>query len=418
MKRLLSKSAGGMHIGLFSPGWPYGAIPNGIVTYVHWLRQGLLEHGHRVTVFTPDFSAPTPRSGEGDVYVVRRRRRVALKRWLLRRFGFSGDMQKQWADDLCAEVLSVHRRDPLTVFEMEESFGMVEALISARAFPVIVKLHGPAFRSLGEDEQSRPESQQKRRAEGSALSKADFITSPSQCLLDETVAHYSLAPAIAVQVVNPLAMSPDDALWSVESCDRDTVLFVGRFDLRKGADRVLHAFKSVLERRPSSQLVFIGPDGEITVGDGLVQKFEEFVRGVFTPTQLSQISYEGPMQPQAISRWRSRAMVSVVASRWESQGYTALEAMLQGCPVICADTSGLREVVQHGVNGLLFSGDSQDLASKILDLLTSPELAAQLGKRARQDVLNRHDPAKVALETVAVYRAAHANFHRQNRESS
>ena len=407
-----------MHIGLFSPAWPYGAVPNGIVTYVHWLRKALLEQGHRVTVFTPDSPDPSPRIGERDVYVIRPRRLVTVKRWLLRRFGFLGSMQREWADDLRAEVLAVHRRDPLTVFEMEESFGLAEALITARAFPVIVKLHGPAFRTLSEEELSTPQSQDRSRAEGSALSKASFITSPSRCALDETVAHYSLSPRIAVQVVNPLAMSPSDGVWSIESCERDTVLFVGRFDRLKGADRVLRAFRSLLEERPSSRLVFIGPDRGIRVGDGQMQNFEEFVRGLFTPAQLAQIRYEGAMQPTAITRWRRRATVTVVASRWESQGYTALEAMLQGCPVICADTSGLRELVQDGVNGLLFSGDSQDLASKMMELLTNPELAARLGGRARQDVLKYHDPARVAMETVAVYRDAQSNFRQEAKQSA
>ena len=43
-----------MHIALFSPAWPIGRAPNGIVTYVDALRTGLHAQGHRVSIVSPD----------------------------------------------------------------------------------------------------------------------------------------------------------------------------------------------------------------------------------------------------------------------------------------------------------------------------------------------------------------------------
>ena len=40
-----------MHIVLLSPSWPLG-FANGIVTYTHYLRVGLQQSGHRVSILT------------------------------------------------------------------------------------------------------------------------------------------------------------------------------------------------------------------------------------------------------------------------------------------------------------------------------------------------------------------------------
>src|SRR5262245_18285207 len=42
-----------LSIGLFSAGWPPDAFPNGVITYVAGLAEGLEALGHRVTILTP-----------------------------------------------------------------------------------------------------------------------------------------------------------------------------------------------------------------------------------------------------------------------------------------------------------------------------------------------------------------------------
>jgi glycosyltransferase involved in cell wall biosynthesis len=88
----------------------------------------------------------------------------------------------------------------------------------------------------------------------------------------------------------------------------------------------------------------------------------------------------------------------------ESQGYTALEAMLQGCPVVCTNHSGLAEIVEHGVTGLKAAPDSaEDLACQLLRLVDDPGLGARLGSAARRHVLEEHSPEHVARLTDEFY---------------
>jgi len=50
--------------------------------------------------------------------------------------------------------------------------------------------------------------------------------------------------------------------------------------------------------------------------------------------------------------------------------------------VITADHGGMSELVEHGVNGLLFKHrDVNDLANRLQDAINDPDYIIQLGKR-------------------------------------
>ena len=57
-----------------------------------------------------------------------------------------------------------------------------------------------------------------------------------------------------------------------------------------------------------------------------------------------------------------------------------------GLPVIAAAAGASKELVNDGVNGLLFkAGDSEDLARTIQTLYEDAELYEKMTKRARED---------------------------------
>jgi glycosyltransferase involved in cell wall biosynthesis len=104
-------------------------------------------------------------------------------------------------------------------------------------------------------------------------------------------------------------------------------------------------------------------------------------------------------------------MITVIASRWESQGYTLLEAMYQGCPVICTDAGGCAETMIDGVTGRLArSEDQQDFALKMRAVLDDPEGAETIGVAARQYVIANHSAEKVILETFDMYRKVISSY--------
>jgi glycosyltransferase involved in cell wall biosynthesis len=100
---------------------------------------------------------------------------------------------------------------------------------------------------------------------------------------------------------------------------------------------------------------------------------------------------------QVIERY-ARAAVYVQPSRIAADGdrdgipNVLLEAMAMGLPVVASNVSGIPELVDSGVNGLLVSPDDPAaLADAIVRLIQQPALCADLGCRARQTVTDQFD---------------------------
>jgi histidinol-phosphate phosphatase family protein len=94
------------------------------------------------------------------------------------------------------------------------------------------------------------------------------------------------------------------------------------------------------------------------------------------------------------------ADVCVLPSRAEGAPWTILEAMAQGTPVVASAVSGVPEIVEHGVNGLLIEpDDAPALASAVRRLLEDEDLARRLASTALQHV-NTHWSAGAMLDDL------------------
>jgi glycosyltransferase involved in cell wall biosynthesis len=79
----------------------------------------------------------------------------------------------------------------------------------------------------------------------------------------------------------------------------------------------------------------------------------------------SRIQYFGWLPPAAMRDLLRDTHFFVMPSRYEVLGLAALEAMSHGAVVIAAPRGGLLEVIDHGHNGMLISGEVEDWASDI-----------------------------------------------------
>jgi len=96
-----------------------------------------------------------------------------------------------------------------------------------------------------------------------------------------------------------------------------------------------------------------------------------------------------------------------LASEAEGLGSVLLDAMARGVPLLGADAPGINEVVENGVNGLLFDAESpNDLVDKLRLLALDPGLRVHLGAAGPGRVAERFDIRVVARRTLDLYRNA------------
>ena len=126
------------------------------------------------------------------------------------------------------------------------------------------------------------------------------------------------------------------------------------------------------------------------------------------PEQLAEWQREGDIallgQVDDMPSLLAQTDLAVLPSYREGTPRSLLEAAACGLPLVATDAPGCREIVQHGVNGLLVPvKDSIALANAIRQLCRDPATRQSMGRASRAKVLAEFDERIVFEKTLAVY---------------
>ncbi len=397
-----------LSIGYYSPTWPLGMFPNGIVTYVSILTEQLKLQGHKTTILADAVAEGYQDPTVYDLHEVRMSiSRKPVNRaiyGLWRRLAAHPANSHLYRRALVSTLRRAIGARKIEIVEMEETYGWARWLQEATWVPVCVRLHGPWFQvgpALGfaVDEGFRERVEQERRA----IQNAAAVTAPSRDILEKTRAFYGLELGDAEVIANPT--EPATEHWRLDRADPRRVLFIGRFDRLKGGDLVIDAFARVLQEVPEARLWFVGPDRGCGT-NGRTWTIEEYVRDRLPDAlESKRVEWLGPQPFSALASLRRQAFVSVVCSVYETFPNTVIESLALGCPIVAANVGGIPEIVRDDVNGLLHrASDPVDLASKIIRLMKAPKMAAALGQQGAIDCQRSYYPEVIAARTVDFYR--------------
>jgi len=152
------------------------------------------------------------------------------------------------------------------------------------------------------------------------------------------------------------------------------ILAVGTLIRRKGIDTIVRALAR-LEAAGDSTLVVCGTGPE-----------EDALRTLCHDLGVSdRVQFRGQVSRAEIPRYFSACDVFVLASIVEASGNVLVEAMSSGRPVLCTDSGGPPQYVQHGVTGIVVPpGDDGAMAAQLGVLLEDPDLADRMGAAGRR----------------------------------
>ena len=105
-----------------------------------------------------------------------------------------------------------------------------------------------------------------------------------------------------------------------------------------------------------------------------------------------------------VAPYLQAADLFILPSEFEGLSNALLEAMACALPVISTRVGGSIDIIESGVNGLLVEYDNEeDLSREMSRVLGEPELAASMGKHARETIERQHDMDSIADEYREVY---------------
>jgi glycosyltransferase involved in cell wall biosynthesis len=96
------------------------------------------------------------------------------------------------------------------------------------------------------------------------------------------------------------------------------------------------------------------------------------------------------------------ADVFLLPSDLESFGLAALEAMACEVPVVATNVGGVPEVIEHGVDGYLYSPREVQIAARYaLEILSLPDQGRAMGRTARINAKKKY----CANDVIPIYEA-------------
>jgi glycosyltransferase involved in cell wall biosynthesis len=392
-----------VRIGYYIPGWPPGSVPNGIVTALGHLGHQLREMGHEIHYLTPFFHGDTSDFGVALVEPTNVR---TISARLRLKWNFERALYASISNGIANAVARLVDREKINVFEIEETHGWANTVIRRVSIPIVVRLHGPWFlhRALNPTESGKRENRHRIEREGEAIRRAAAVTAPSNNVLALSQKFYAPLSCPTQVIPNPIPQLSTAPHWKLDTCDRNLILFVGRFDRHKGADVLLRAFVQLAQKRPTLRLLFVGPDVGILDRNGRKLHLADFLHEVVPAPLRNRIDYRGSLSRIEIESLRTKAYLTAVSSRYETFGNVVIEAMARGCPIVATDAGGISEILENNRNGLIAPVDDVNgFAAAMAMLLDDPSLAVGLGEQAARDCGDKFESRKIAQQTVDFY---------------
>jgi N-acetyl-alpha-D-glucosaminyl L-malate synthase BshA len=279
------------------------------------------------------------------------------------------------AEDEKLDLLHVHYAIPHAT-----SAYLTKQMLGGRP-KIVTTLHGTDITIVGDDESYF-------RVTRFSIDQSDGITAVSNFLKEETERRFQIQTPIEVI---PNFVDTDRFARSHRHCEKGMfgargkpiVMHISNFRPVKRIEDVVSTFALINAEIPA-KLLMVGDGPQRSTALRMAEDLGVSPDTLFLGKQND------------VAGLLSIADIFLLPSDKESFGLSALEAMSCQVPVIGTNAGGLPEVVEHGRTGWLAEvGDVEHMAEKGKQLLADSSLREEMGKNARQVVLEKFRQDKI-----------------------
>ena len=274
----------------------------------------------------------------------------------------------------------------------------------------IATIHDVIYLACREDLPSKTGRVYYRKMMTAAARKADRIITVSEFSKAEIVRFLKVDPGkieVIYSGVSPVFTRVNDQARMDEVRRRygiyqEYIFYAGIYKPRKNHDGLLRAMQRLIASGISAQLVIAGP-----MNEGLIPLQKLVAELGIT----AQVIFPGAVSDADLAALYSGAQVYACPSLYEGFGFTVLEAMACGAPVVCSSATSLPEVV--GEAALCANPQNPDEFAQALACVRSDDrLRAQL-IAAGYENCRRFSWQNAATRTLAVYESLTAHATRK-----
>ena len=391
-----------MHIGLVSdqyPPYPVGGVGARITDLAH----GLVANGHKVTVI-----GVYPRNRGirqlldetlDDVRVIRL---PPAPRWMRWRPGLLWERYL-----LCTTLGRLNKQSPFDLVEFTDGFGW--AFFGApRGVVAAIRIEGST--RFYDAAMGIEADQFTYWMEGISLRKSDCLSAVSAFAKTETLRIFGLNQKPCTVIHNAV----DTGLFQPgqDAPDPGLIVFANSIEPRKGALEMVTAMNDICAVHSHARLVMIGSDTQPQIKG---ETYSGHIMDSVMPEYRDRITFTGRLDRNpGVLEYLQRAAVCCYPSRVETFGIAPLEAMAVAKPVIYCNTGPGPELIEDGVSGFLCDCTSaRAIAATVNQILNNPDLAAAVGRRARERVLASFDKRAWIRRNIAYYRSSIDSFRKR-----
>jgi len=175
------------------------------------------------------------------------------------------------------------------------------------------------------------------------------------------------------------------------------VAYLGRLDAAKGVPLLMEAWDRFRASKPDSSLRLVVAGGGI-----LGQVASTWADG------HPSVNTVGILNGEQCAALLARCRAVIVPSQWEETfGLVAVEAMAAGVPTLATSHGSFPELINDGVDGVLFAPQDVDgLVALLRDVDEHPSRWETYGERARRTYQEHFDPEENMDQLSRIYRFA------------
>ena len=387
-----------MHVILSVDYSPWSSYGGGAQRCTHNIGMAMVKRGHKVTVI---YSKPPWEHIEVPPDLPYRIKWASLPAFKSKRAAFLRPLTTLSVNSILKKIIEPGEKT--IVHSNGEEGGLVHQLRDQYSFGFICTPHHPHYPEVFFKHDKLPITvkiftalkEGKYLMQGSAAFHADFCTPPSQWAANMVGKAFNIPKERLEPVPNGV---PTEFLnyYRTSNAEKGPIVFFGRLSMTKGVDLLIEALDHIA---PS-----ILPEIWIIGRGDLKPRLQKLVK---TKNISEKVTFIPWMTHEELGETLSNSRMVVLPSREENFSLAILSSMCVGTPTISTKVGGTPEIIKDQENGLLVeSGNPEELAAAIKDLLQNHQKRKQIGKAGAEFVRNNLTWDDTCSKFEVLYRQA------------